>query len=55
MDRLYAIKKPLEYSDVLKKNQLLRSLRILSLNMMFLHLVFFQCLGAQFSVHFQIR
>ena len=28
MDRLYAIKKPLEYSDVLKKNQLMRSLGI---------------------------
>ena len=28
MDRLYAIKKPLEYNDVVKKDQLLRSLDI---------------------------
>ena len=26
MDRLYAIKRPLEYSDVVKKDQLLRSI-----------------------------
>ena len=53
MDRLYAIKKPLEYSDVLKKNQLMRSLGILTLNMIILHLVYSIVWGHNFLYIFK--